>query len=280
MIIHGDCRSILRGIESDRFDSVITDPPYGLEFMDQDWDRCVPGSAFWAEFLRVARPGALLASFGGTRTCHRLACAIEDAGWQIIDQLCWLHTNGIPKSKALLKPAWEPIILARKAGPVWLGGEECRIPYASAADLQLAQKKNPGRTETIEGSKVYGNDRPQQLVDERGRWPANLLIDDRVEGFGERARFFFCSKYSDPDNAHPTVKPIDLMRWLVRLCSKPGGEILDPFIGSGSTGRAAIMEGRSIFGVELDPVFVEIAERRTTQNVQQGFGFGSAFVTS
>src|SRR5687768_12186440 len=116
----GECRDFLsRKCPDDVFDSVITDPPYGLKFMGKGWDHGVPGVPFWTEILRVAKPGAHLVAFGGTRTFHRLTCAIEDAGWEIRDCLSWLYGSGFPKSHngswggTALKPAWEPIILAR-----------------------------------------------------------------------------------------------------------------------------------------------------------------------
>ena len=123
-VIHADCLDAMRAMPADSVDSIVSDPPYGLAFMGKEWDHGVPGVPFWAEALRVAKPGAHLVAFGGTRTYHRLACAIEDAGWEIRDCLSWLYGSGFPKSHNLdgdwqgwgtaLKPAWEPIILARK----------------------------------------------------------------------------------------------------------------------------------------------------------------------
>src|SRR3990167_8970460 len=119
-ILHGDCLSKMARMAPNTIDAIVTDPPYGLGFMGKDWDCGVPGIVFWQEMLRVAKPGAHLVAFGGTRTHHRLMCAIEDAGWEIRDVLCWLYGSGFPKSHngpwggTALKPAWEPIILARK----------------------------------------------------------------------------------------------------------------------------------------------------------------------
>lgn len=120
MILQGDCLDILPTLFENSVDSVVTDPPYGLGFMGKDWDHGVPGEMFWVEILRVAKPGAYLLAFGGTRTFHRLACAIEDAGWEIRDTVMWVYGSGFPKSHngpwggTALKPAWEPIIVARK----------------------------------------------------------------------------------------------------------------------------------------------------------------------
>jgi hypothetical protein len=119
-VIHGDCRDVMRTLMPESIDAIVCDPPYGLKFMGKAWDHGVPGRVFWRRALRVARPGAYLLAFGGTRTHHRLMCAIEDAGWEIRDCLMWLYGTGFPKSHngpwggTALKPAWEPIILARK----------------------------------------------------------------------------------------------------------------------------------------------------------------------
>jgi site-specific DNA-methyltransferase (adenine-specific) len=100
---HGDCLDVMAGMEAESVDTVITDPPYGLEFMGKEWDHGVPGVAYWAEFLRVSKPGAMLCAFGGTRTHHRLMCAIEDAGWEIRDVLMYVYGSGFPKSHDVSK---------------------------------------------------------------------------------------------------------------------------------------------------------------------------------
>ncbi|GAG08439.1 unnamed protein product, partial [marine sediment metagenome] len=97
-IVHGDCLDAMKDMEADSIDSIVTDPPYGLSFMGKDWDHGVPGERFWKEALRVAKPGAHLLAFGGTRTFHRLAVAIEDAGWVIRDTVGWIYGSGFPKS--------------------------------------------------------------------------------------------------------------------------------------------------------------------------------------
>ena len=320
----GDCRDVLRDYPADHFDSIVSDPPYGLTFMGKGWDRGVPGVEFWQEALRVAKPGAHLLAFGGTRTFHRLTVAIEDAGWEIRDCMMWLYGSGFPKSHngpwggTALKPAWEPVIVARKP----LSG--------TVADNVL--RYGTGAL-NIDGCRVGGTE---------GRWPANVMHDGsaevvagfpvtaaaqasmRGEGFGvvmdadwrapntlrghndaggSAARFFYCAKASRTDreegcdhlparsgfeaverkegsaglnspragasahaeavrNFHPTVKPTDLMRYLCRLVTPPAGLVLDPFCGSGSTGKAALLEGLRFVGVDLDPAHVAIAEAR------------------
>jgi len=194
----GDCRDVMRGMDAASVDAIISDPPYGLAFMGKGWDHAVPSVEFWAEALRVAKPGAHLVAFGGTRTFHRLAVAIEDAGWEIRDCLSWLYGSGFPKSHngpwggTALKPAWEPIILARKplqgtvaanAAQYGTGGinvDACRI--AISDDLPLY------RTTAVGGGQGYGGGwsgqreekaHPQSVRhDPAGRWPANVCLDE------------------------------------------------------------------------------------------------------
>src|SRR3989304_2349138 len=155
-VIEGDCLDVLKTLEPGSVDAVVTDPPYGLGFMGKDWDHGVPGVHFWTAALRVAKPGAHLLAFGGTRTFHRLTCAIEDAGWEVRDCLMWLYGQGFPKSLngpwggTALKPAWEPILMARKSlggtvaanvekwGTGGLNIGECRLDYQSEKDKDSA----------------------------------------------------------------------------------------------------------------------------------------------
>jgi len=315
----GDCRDVLRDYPADHFDSIVSDPPYGLTFMGKGWDRGVPGVEFWQEALRVAKPGAHLLAFGGTRTFHRLTVAIEDAGWEIRDCMMWLYGSGFPKSHngpwggTALKPAWEPVIVARKPlsgtvadnvlryGTGALNIDGCRV----GAD-QTVTKPRSSALHRPSGSM---NDNWSGVVDptpHSGRWPANVMHDGSAEvvaGFpADEGRFFYCSKASRTDreegcdnlparivntdtppgtlganspragagrlheegvrNFHPTVKPTDLMRYLCRLVTPPAGLVLDPFCGSGSTGKAALLEGLRFVGVDLDPAHVAIAEAR------------------
>jgi len=281
----GDCRDVMRDYPSDHFDSIVSDPPYGLSFMGNGWDEGVPGEEFWQEALRVAKPGAHLLAFGGTRTFHRLTVAIEDAGWEVRDCISWLYATGFPKSHngpwggTALKPAWEPILMARK--PLEGTVEATHGKYGTGAL-------------NIDGCRVGDT--------AIGRWPANVMhdgSDEVVAGFplttsgtgairksalgmfglggdgkanteygdtGSAARFFYCAKASrtdrDDGNTHPTVKPTDLMRYLCRLVTPPNGVVLDPFMGSGSTGKAALIEGLRFVGIDLDPAHVAIAEAR------------------
>lgn len=266
----------------------------------------------WATaLLRVLKPGAYALIFGGTRTYHRLACAVEDAGFEIRDCINWLYGSGFPKGKGCLKPAWESILLCRKPGPkvLPLGIDECRVP-TEEADLGEMQGRS-GRRAPNNVLGQLGNGKSWEPTS-AGRWPANVVHDGSNEvleafaAFGEKkagvavgrnasagqvygngnglvsqpkgddclgygdtgtaARFFYCAKASKADrgdgNNHPTVKPHELMRWLVRLVTPPDGLVLDPFAGSASTGKAAHVEGRRFVGVEREPKYFDIACKR------------------
>jgi len=417
-LITGNCEDQLKNLPDNSVDSVVTDPPYELGFMGKSWDSS--GIAYnvemWKEVLRVLKPGGYLLSFGGSRTYHRMACAIEDAGFEIRDQIMWVYGSGFPKSldvaKAIdkmagvefeakpasgvgfmnssddgynttlnqlvqtgestdeankwkgwgtaLKPAHEPIVMARK-------------PLSEKTVAKNVLEHGTGGI-NIDGSRIgtevrtYGgmsanqpevgtfrddNWVPKDIeVTVSGRWPANFIHDGSDEvlelfpdtgkstggrigkkdtsgvnivpagqyeagdpGFGDSgsaARYFYCAKTSKKDrneglddfeaksigpkghglnrvcqtcgtlqmkgcncpdatyinqakaNHHPTVKPTDLMRYLVRMVTPPNGTVLDPFTGSGSTGKAAILEGFNFVGVEQNPDYIAIAEARIT----------------
>ena len=379
-----DCRELLPLLPAASVDAVITDPPYHLlagsrrgsvrarnphhpfrstsgprGFMGQCWD----GGAIafepdlWAEALRVSKPGAHLLAFGGTRTYHRLATAIEDAGWEIRDCLVWAYASGFPKSRNLdgertgwgtaLKPAWEPIVLARKPlvgnvarnvtehGTGALNIDSCRIPTGVRGRPQRVIDPKPeangavyaGRQEA--GNGFDGRSRAEGTTS-HGRWPPNLVLGDPIfdggipEVMGGRqatsgllragrrrasveaakvcygvfggyrttsdtygdsggfSRFFLIPKASRSEreaglhpmhdrrsvraqerrNHHPTVKPVALLRHLVRLVTPPDGTVLDPFVGSGTTAIAAQLEGMRCLAVELEPDYLAIAAAR------------------
>jgi site-specific DNA-methyltransferase (adenine-specific) len=372
----GDSRDVLRELADSSIDSICTDPPYALVsipgrrnnttptkpddqyrqascgFRGETWDtgETAFASEFWRQCYRVLKPGGHVVSFGGTRTYHRLVCAIEDAGFEIRDMLAWLYGTGFPKSrdvskaidKALghaddrgyiettgglhggsgntvgsftgrqlsdvpfteeackwhgfgtaLKPAHEPICLARKPligtvaanvmefGTAALNIDGCRI---ATDELKSGIHQRKNSVVNISGSKVFAYDGT------KGRWPANVCHDgseDVVAAFpgrqsmqptaacisdhrvgvssssglydvnddGSAARFFFSAKASESDrfaSTHPTVKPVLLMQWLCRLVTPPGGTVLDPFAGSGTTGEAAWREGFSSILIERE----------------------------
>ena len=189
----GDCMDILPMLDACSADSIVADPPYGLSFMGKDWDRGIPGAHFWMEAMRVAKPGAFLLAFGGTRTFHRLACAIEDAGWELRDTIMWVYGSGFPKSHngewggTALKPAWEPIIVARKPfkgtveanwrehGTGGLNIDGCRIELNG--DYKCGANGRPSQTGLGDN---YDPTKANQHANV-GRWPANLVHDGSEE---------------------------------------------------------------------------------------------------
>jgi site-specific DNA-methyltransferase (adenine-specific) len=432
-IYHGDRLNVLRSIPNCSVDSVVTDPPYGLRFMNKRWDCDVPPVEVWQECLRVLKPGGYLLSFSGTRTQHRMAVRIEDAGFEIRDMIAWVYGSGFPKSldvsKAIdkaagaerevvgissvtgarqsrtmddgnkgtrrtyqndepvvnnitapatdaarqwsgwgtaLKPALEPITVARKPligtvaenvvthGTGAINVEACRVTIdASVDDPRLGgagQWKTDKAAQNVYKGGYEGKDIASSPL---GRWPANLIHDGSDEVLscfpqssgqqgdvtgsepshtgtancygeygrvpamkrgdsGSAARFFYCSKASNKDrndgmdgaedkvlarsnqaqaeasrgsavdkssgaynkprirkNNHPTVKPTDLMRYLCRLVTPPGGIVIDPHMGSGSTGRGAILEGFRFIGIDNEFPYCEIAIRRILASVKE-----------
>lgn len=320
-ILQGDCREAMKTLPDASVDAIVTDPPYELGFMGKGWDKTGVANdvAVWAECLRVLKPGGYLLAFSGTRTYHRMACAVEDAGFEIRDQLAWVYGSGFPKSHngawggTALKPAWEPIVMARKPligtveenwmvhGTGALNVEGCRVETDENLNGgAYAKVRQESTSEWATLHKTTG----AEFVQPAGRWPANLAHDGsdevlaafpqapgqqgatgkRTQGVrysavtetgegiaprpdaGSAARFFYCAKASRRDrgdgNTHPTVKPTELMRWLVRLVTPTGGVVLDPFTGSGSTGKAAMLEGFQFIGCELNPDYINLAEAR------------------
>jgi site-specific DNA-methyltransferase (adenine-specific) len=389
VIYNGDCLEVLATLPENSVDTCITDPPYELGFMGKKWDSS--GIAFqpetWQAVFRVLKPGAILLAFGGTRTYHRMVCAIEDAGFEIRDTIAWVYGSGFPKSYDIgkgmdkqagaereripnplaskqtasigtndygdyqattsitptpitpeaqlwdgwgtaLKPAHEPIVVAMKpldgtyvnnaltwgVAGLWIDGG--RVGYAEQeSDNRVGTDfvSNGGDASANANDNQVPNKYYVQMYKPTGRFPANLIhdgSDEVVSGFpntksvrsarggarndgktvynnipqniemnydcgfndsGSAARFFYCAKASRSErnaglegiNHHPTIKPIELMRYLVRLTKTPtGGVVLDPFTGSGTTGIACVLEGREFIGIEREPEYVEIAEKR------------------
>lgn len=385
---HGSNLDLLPTFEDASFDSIVTDPPYELGFMGKGWDSS--GIAYnvnvWRECLRVLKPGGHLLAFGGTRTWHRVAVAIEDAGFEVRDSIAWLYGSGFPKSmdvsKAIdkaegatrevtgrgtsgatagmqslgpsgikggefditapatdaarewegwgtaLKPAFEPVIVARKPlrgtvaanvlayGTGALNIDACRVGYQSEADYQ----KNAAfdRARSTGAAAMASPNGPSRAGDRAGRFPANVALDESqaaaldeqsghlcdgvavkrngvtsngVTGWGKAApgtadiakgdgqgggasRFFYVAKAPKSERpvvdgtAHATVKPLELMRWLIRLVTRPGGRVLDPFAGSGTTGEAALLEGMQCDLIELETDHLPLILARVRKPLQ------------
>ena len=420
-VFHGSNLDVLPFMADNSVDSIVTDPPYELGFMGKKWDSS--GIAYsvelWSECLRVLKPGGHLLAFGGSRTWHRLAVAIEDAGFDVRDSIAWLYGSGFPKSHNValgidkklghenrgraipvaskfqasdveelnkltsnpveeyaartpeaekwagwgtaLKPAFEPVVVARKPliGTVaenvlaWgVGGLNIDASRIEAADQeQLAKNWDRNQSTSTDGVASFVSQSGVDLRDyapTSGRWPANVAFDEYTAGLldeqsgegksvknnrgvgyndsgvfgtgntdfdsergyadsGGASRFFYVSKANKRDrnegldglpsqvkltqmrsangtgdknfeggftdtiqkNIHPTVKPTDLMRYLIKLVTPPDGIVLDPFTGSGSTGKAALLDGFQFIGIELTDDYLPIIQGRLQWAVDQ-----------
>jgi site-specific DNA-methyltransferase (adenine-specific) len=378
VIYNGDCSEVLLSFPDNSIDAVVTDPPYGLSFMGKRWDYDVPSIDVWVQCLRILKPGGHLLAFAGTRTQHRMAVRIEDAGFEIRDMIAWVYGSGFPKSmdvsKAIdkaagaersgtgemvrsgcraardgaelvgaetveaakwkeittpttdmakqwdgwgtaLKPALEPITMARKPLP---GTVADNVTTHGTGALNI----NGCRIDLGGDYKCKPNGRPSQTglgdnydplkanqADTVGRWPANLIhdgSDEVVDQFpettsgggpkpntarskvntygkptvsmsesygsttGNVSRFFYTAKADSSErrgSKHPTVKPLDLMRYLVRLVCPIGSTVLDPFMGSGTTIEAARLENCKSIGIERETQYCSDAIKRIRQQV-------------
>ena len=383
----GNCLDRLKDLDDNSVDSIVTDPPYGIDFMGKKWDYDVPSTEIWEQAIRVLKPGGYLLAFAGTRTQHRMAVRIEDAGFEIRDMIAWVYGSGFPKSHNIsksidkmagaerevvgiagssgsvrnamagdfsggeyyetksttddakkwegwgtaLKPALEPITVARKPleektvaknvlkyGTGGINIDASRIPTNPDVDDARLGGNGSWKTGKASFSVGHGSIKGDDISSsEQGRFPANFIHDGSEEvtelfpdtkgrsnqgsskkskgdgkavvygkytgelecgastnrdpiGFqeGSTARFFYVPKTSKKDrndgmtNNHPTVKPTDLMRYLVTMVTPKGGTTLDPFMGSGSTGRGAKLGGFNFIGIELDENYLEIAKAR------------------
>lgn len=371
MLCCGDSLHFLRDQPDNRYDSIVTDPPYALVsitkrfgangsapvkvpeggsgayarasagFMGKKWDTGETAFAieFWEQCLRVLKPGGHVVAFGGTRTYHRLACAIEDSGFEIRDQFAWTYGTGFNKKGYIfrdendrpigpwggaVKPAWEPICVARKNvigtvadnirkyGTGAFNIDGCRVEMSDSDAAYITERINGfNNSKSIGaiGSGILGGgkimDRGTNYDASKGRWPANIIHDGSDEvvstfpivgdahapsnegsirqnqvfgadnrprefhaGFsdaGSAARFFYTAKADSDDrlgSRHPTVKPVDLMQWLVRLVTPKGGLVLDPFAGTGTTAEACYREGMRCVLIERETEYQADIRRR------------------
>lgn len=305
-LIEADALTTLAKLPDGCVDAIVTDPPYGIGIMDQRWDGAAihataPDASsceaferwtqVWAaEARRVLKPGGYLIAFGAPRTFHRLVAGVEDAELEVRDQVLWLYGQGIPKSRRLpggragaLKPAYEPILLARAplAGTL---PENVDRYGTGALNIEAASVPRPTANAGYWPANVafsHSPDCPEALIAEPASGPSRLFYcakatrQEREAGCGAlpvRKVPLYTGPSRKPRlvrNSHPTVKPIDLMRWLVRLAVPEGGVVLDPFCGSGTTGAAAVLEGRRFVGIERENQYIDVACARLTHWAHQ-----------
>jgi len=335
--MQGDCKKLLATLPDNSVDSIVTDPPYELGFMRKSWDNSgiTYSVELWSQALRVLKPGGHLLAFGGSRTYHRLVGAVEDAGFEIRDQIMWIYGSGFPKSLNLkdewqgwgtaLKPAHEPIVVARKplvgtvtTNVLTYGTGALNIDGSRVSTDDVITNHSRSVESAISKGKYNSSSAQEKHQTEGqvlGRWPANLIHDGSeqvLEYFGEPQRFFYCAKASKSErnagleefeakresdrpndnkpggdnprnrtntatqNFHLTVKPVALMRYLIKLVTPPNGTVLDPFLGSGTTAVSAVLEGFKWIGCEIKKDYIPIANARIAWAEKQfngGMGF-------
>lgn len=300
-VLRGDCIDVMKSLDADSIDAVVTDPPYGIAFMKRAWDDLGDLREYglwcerWArEAYRVVKPGAYVVAFGSARTYHRLATGIEEAGFHIRDQIMWVYANGFPKTRRLsgqwggwgtaLKPSHEPIVLARKPfiGPIAshvsrhgvgaLNIERSRVAAGRyPANVVLTDSVFDGSAEGVVGGGIA---RSAQTPAAPG-WKGGGIFGESGQGpiyadTGTYSRFFLIPKAPKRERTsdkgvrspHPTQKPEQLIRHLVRLITPPGGVVLDPFLGSGTLGVVCEEMGIRWIGIEREQAYAEWAEQR------------------
>ena len=250
----GDNRDILKTLADNSVDAVVTDPPYGINFLGKNWDTDTGSLETYTECLRVLRPGGYILAFSAARTYHHLAITLERSGFEIRDQLMWLYATKMPRGNNL-KGAHDPICMAVKGSPGPLNIDECRIPR------ETMRYPANGVTRHTYNESQADNWTGEYTVNDRGGYPHNVIGE-----VADYQKYFYCPRTTSEEkgdyNQHPTVKPVELMKYLIKLVTPVGGVVLDPFNGSGSTGIAATQLGMTYIGCELDPLHVETTHRR------------------
>ena len=271
-IIHGECQETLSTIYENSFHACITDPPYGMG-MDA-WDHSVPTVDIWKEVYRVLRPGAFCLSFCSPELYHRMAVAVEDAGFTIKDQIMWMTTTKMPKHNRL-KPAHEPIVVAQKPleGTIKNNHEKWGCGLIDTDNTRIPWDKKPPTGWIKGGSKrrAFGKEvekakdyKVKEFVDANpdGRYPSNIIGEVSLP----HQKYFYAPRASRKEkgdyNDHPTVKPISLMSYLIRIYAPQNSKVLDPFCGSGTTGVSSILENRNFVGIDMSKEYVEISKKR------------------
>lgn len=364
-LLQGDCVDVMKAMLTKergwggQLDAVVTDPPYGIDWLSEDWDKydrreaeekaeaeplrdygVLAGSHFIKGYTRdeaapaddsaagqsfgqwclewgtlcynLLKPGGYILSFGGARSHHRMTCGLEDAGFQIVNEIIWIYSTGMVRGhnpekdidalrkaypklseaqleqvrghNTALKPAQEPITVGRKPLPAGVTVAQ-HLAETGLGAFRIADSRFPNPV--VARAKEAGPGK-KPIMD---RYPANVVVavddssyaDDKML-MGEATKFFYCPKPSVKEkggkigaqgeeylrrkaagediNAHPTQKPLRLMSWLVKLVTPPGGVVLDPFLGSGTTLVSAISEGRRGIGIEQEEIFLQLAKRR------------------
>ena len=283
----GDNRDILKTFDENSLDGCVTDPPYGMGM--EEWDGSVPTTETWQEVRRVLKPGAFCLSFCSPELYHRMASNVERAGFRIMDMINWIVTTKMAKTNRL-KPAHEPIVVAQKpfTGTIKQNSDKWGVGTINIDGARVPWDGRPptGWTRGGHQRRVFGKSETQSdrvkdgTVDANpdGRYPSDVIghFDQP-----DIQKYFYAPRVTRKEkgeyNDHPTVKPINLMRYLVRIYTPAGGKVLDPFNGTGTTGIASIHEGRSYVGIELNEHYRQISEKRIRDHCSDPGNFERLF---
>lgn len=280
-LICSDNVSAMKAMEANSVDACITDPPYGMDIAGVGWDHNVPPVATWQEVYRVLKPGAFVLSFCAPEFYHRMAVAVEDAGFIPRDMIVWMVTTKMAKTNRL-KPAHEPIFVAQKPLD---GSIDSNFKKWGCGRINIDRARVPWDGQPPKGwikggsrRRAFGGDvekaanqtvRETEDANPTGRYPSNIIghFDEP-----DHQKYFYAPRATRKErgeyNDHPTPKPISLMRYLCRVYAPAAGLVLDPFMGSGSTGIAALQENQQFVGIDMSQHYVDIAARRIQDHCQ------------